>query len=225
MLGPNLLSGLEKKQDFDKNGKVTYSYPTTYNNTFRNAWGYLPKKTGDYHYGAHQLFEADTFGAPVQKNMLPWPKTQQEYNRFFNNTSQMLKGAFSYAHLLGVKTCVGTETPLIIPQMVKDRLEKQNKQPDDPAVVKELYKGMFERIKASYPVDYYWLWTPENWTWSGASDEEVNKARQDIEIAYSALKEMNFPFRLATCGWVLGPPKDRSEFDNKLPKGYTVQLY
>jgi hypothetical protein len=217
-VGPEPTVWIGEEKNFDTNGKVTSSYPTTYNNTFRNAWGYQPKKTGDYHCGANQLFEADTFGAPVQKDMLPWPKTQQEYNQFFNSTSQMLKGAFSYAHSLGVKTCVGTETPLTIPQMIKERLKEQNKQSDDPIVVKELYNGMFERIRISYPVDYYWLWTPESWTWSGASDEEVNRARQDIEIAYAALKKMNFPFRLATCGWVLGPPKDRSEFDNKLPE-------
>ena len=37
-------------------------------------------------------------------------------------------------------------------------------------------------------------------------------------LAFSAAKKVNAPFTLATCGWVLGPPKDRAQFDNVLPK-------
>ena len=42
---------------------------------------------------------------------------------------------------LGVKTCVGTEAPLILPKAVQDRLKAQGKNPADPAVVREVYEG------------------------------------------------------------------------------------
>jgi len=40
----------------------------------------------------------------------------------------------------------------------------------------------------------------------------------DLKAAIAALKDAGSPFTLATCGWVLGPPKDRALFDNFLPK-------
>ena len=43
-----------------------------------------------------------------------------------------------------------------------------------PAVVQELYEGIFHRAAEAYPLDYYWFWTPEGWTWSGVKEEEIN---------------------------------------------------
>jgi hypothetical protein len=217
-VGPEPTVWIGTKDNFDNNGDVTFSYPSTYNNTFRNAWGYKPKPTGKYSFGASLFFESDTFGAAVQKSFLPWPKTPAGNNQLFNNTGQMLHEAFSFAHQLGIKTCVGTETPLIIPALVKAQLKHQGKDPESQEVVKELYNGIFSRISKSYHIDYYWLWTPEDWTWSGVADSTINKTSHDILTAYEALKETKSDFRLATCGWVLGPPKDRAQFDQSLPK-------
>ena len=65
---------------------------------------------------------------------------------------------------------------------------------------------MFERIKKTYPLDYYWFWTPENWTWSDASEAQVKSVVDDARTAIAAAAEAGAPFSLATCGWVLGPP-------------------
>ena len=134
----------------------------------------------------------------------------------------MLKEVFDYAHKLGVKTCVGTETPLVIPQAVKNRLTSRAKTLTIPTTVKEIYEGMFERIKRTYPLDYYWLWTPEGWTWEAVKDEQVAATERDMLLAVEAAKKVNSPFTLATCGWVLGPPKDRAQFDRVLPKEIPV---
>ena len=53
------------------------------------------------------------------------------------------------AHKLGVKTCIGTETPLTIPAAVREHLKQLGKDPADPAVVRELYDGIFKRIAAT----------------------------------------------------------------------------
>ncbi|MEI6822591.1 MAG: malectin domain-containing carbohydrate-binding protein [Bacteroidota bacterium] len=217
-VGPEPTVWIGEKENVGKKGFVNFSYPSTYNNSLRNAWGYGPKTTGSYDFGADKLFETDIFGADVQRNMLPLPKIQEEYNNVFNNTAVMLNNAFNFAHSLGVKTCVGTETPLIFPALLKEKLKNEGKDINDNKVKKDIYKGIFNRVKEAYPVDYYWLWTPEDWTWSSVADTTVTKTKEDIQIAYDALKESKVPFNLATCGWVLGPPKDRAEFDRILPK-------
>jgi len=48
--------------------------------------------------------------------------------------------------------------------------------------------------------------------------ENVRKTERDLLLAVEAAHELNVPFTLATCGWVLGPPQDRAAFDRLLPK-------
>ena len=150
--------------------------------------------------------------------MMPEAKTPREYNRVSNNAGDMFHAAFAEARALGVKTCVGNETPLTIPNPVQERLRKLGKDPRDPKVVQEVYRGIFARIARAYPVDYYWLWTPEHWTWKGNTPEEYQDTITDIGAALAALKELGDPFTLATSGWVLGPKKDRTALDRYLPR-------
>jgi hypothetical protein len=200
---------------------VKSSYPSRHFTTANvtGAWGYQPAKTGDYSFGAAELFEWDDYGPDYMLGMNPWTKLPPEKaNDLFNRMGGTLGEAFQYAHTLGVKTCIGTETPLIIPDAVKERIKSMGKDPADPAVVQELYEGMFRRIARTHPLDYYWFWTPEGWTWGNPKDQEVQATLADFRAAVAAAKKVNAPFTLATCGWVLGPPQDRALFDNVLPK-------
>ena len=52
----------------------------------------------------------------------------------FDRMGDVLHDAFSLSHLLGVKTCVGTELPLTIPQPVQDRLRAAGLNPDKVSV-------------------------------------------------------------------------------------------
>lgn len=209
--------------DLNEDGRVNDSYPSSYQNTLRvnpgsHNWGYQAKKTSDFHFGASALFERDDYGVDIMEGLMPEPKTPEQSNEMFNRTATMLRGAFSFAKLLGVQTCVGTETPLAIPVLVQERLKKMGKNPKDPRVVQELYKGIFQRIARAYPVDYYWFWTNEGWTWSDATGEAVKAVTTDLEMAVRAAEDLGYPFNLATCGWVLGPPSNRTLFDQVLPK-------
>jgi len=217
--GPNAEPTVWIGQSEDhEEGEVQYSYPSSYQSTIRGNWGYATKLTKNYHFGAHQLFERDSFSSPVMNGYIPYPENQKESNELFNKTGSMFNEAFSFAHDLGIKTCVGTETPLTIPEAVKERLKRQGKDPSDPNTIKNLYKGMFERIQHAYPADYYWLWTDEGWTWNQVEQQQIESVKQDLNMALEAIKEVNPGFRLATCGWVLGPPQDRTLFDKILPK-------
>jgi len=207
-----------REGDFRPDGTVTASYPASYQNTARGNWGYEAKKTGEFHFGASLLFERDDFGNDVMDGLSPDPATPEASNEVFDRAAAVLRNAFTWARRLGVETCVGTETALTVPDLVKKRLAGAARDPKDPAVAKNLYKAMFERIAAAYPIDYYWFWTNEGWTWDDASPEAIESVTTDLDMAVQAWKEAAPPFRLATCGWVLGPPSNRTLFDQVLPK-------
>ena len=218
--GPEPTVWIGEANDIENNGNVKSSYPSYYAHTMRDGfWGYERKKTSDFSCGAAELFERDGFGPDVMDEKLPDANDMESCNRVFNRTGKMLNAAFTYAQKLGIKTCIGTETPLTIPKSVKKQLKLQDKDPNDLAIVKQIYKGMFGRIMKTHPLDYYWLWTDEGWAGDRAPDiEGWLAAKDDMLAAMEAMEDINAPFELATCGWVLGPFDDRSAFDKWIPK-------
>jgi len=209
-------------QDVRPNGDVQFAYTASYQNTLRGDWGYTSKPTGSFLFGAAQLFDRDAFGAEVMRGLCPKPATPSACCELFNRTGGMLRGAFQWAHRFAIRTCVGTETPLTIPTAVKAHLSALGLHPDDRQCLRQVYEGMFRRIMASAPVDYYWFWTPEGWTWEGAKPAQVAATQRDLEEAIAAAHSVKAPFRLATCGWVLGPPDDPAAFDRWLPKSVAM---
>jgi hypothetical protein len=217
---PTVWIGLTK--DTAPDGRVRSSYPASYMNTMRGNWGYASERTSDYIFGSAQLFDREDFGPQVMFGAMPSPATPDLCNQVFDRTANMLRDAFAFAHQLGVKTCVGTETPLVLPRPVQARLQELNKNPGDPAVLQELYEGIFRRAAQAYPLDYYWFWTPEGWTWSGVKAEQIRATTNDLAMAIAAHRKLRPGFGLATCGWVLGPPQEPALFDQALPKDVAV---
>jgi hypothetical protein len=173
--------------DFDQQGQVKSSYESRYFNTLLTpAWGdYRPKKTGDYSFGGSLLFDDEAWAPDVLRGHCPLPKSPEDCNEVFNRMGAQFRDAFTFARQVGVKTCVGTEAPLILPKAVQDRLKAQGKNPVDPAVVREVYEATFRRIVASHPLDYYWIWTPEGWTWDGNNEAQYKATVADIKLAYN----------------------------------------
>ncbi len=204
--------------EYGQDGTVGASYPASYQNTARGNWGYESRKTGDFHFGASLLFETDDYGNDVMAGLCPEPRTARDSNEVFNRSAAVFRNAFGLARKLGVKTCVGAETALTVPADLQRRLQAAKRKPQDPAVVKDLYKAIFGRIARAYPIDYYWFWTSEVWTWSDASADDIKAVTSDLDLAVQAWNEVAPPFSLATCGWVLGPPSNRTLFDQVLPK-------
>jgi hypothetical protein len=215
---PEALVWVGVKSDCDEQGRVQSSPPSYWANTVKAGWDYTPTKTSDFAGGASLLFPEDGYGNEVQAGLMPLPKTPEECNEVFNRSAAMLRGIFSHAKELGVKTCIGTETPLTIPAPVKERLKSLGKDPADPAIVREVYAGIFTRVARACPVDYYWLWTPEVWTWRGNTPKQLEDTTRDIRAALDALTSIGKPFTLATAGWVVGPVTDRTAFDALIPK-------
>ncbi len=363
---PTVWIGLEK--DFAKDGRVSFSYPARYYNTALTVgWGFNAKKTSDYSCGGAIIFERDDYGGDVMEGLTPQPDNLEKSNEMFNRVGVLFHDVFNLARTLGVKTCIGTETPLTVPEPVKSRLdlpqgevsadggqsakyqdpiegteedplyqsvryglnayhmkvpngsytvtlkfcevhydralarvfgvslegnqvierldiyEKTGKDkaldytfadvavadgnldiefhpivefpaiaalcvegngimhkidcggsgfsgysPDVDAAaipletVEDLYAGIFKRIMKTHPLDYYWFWTPEGWTWEGTTEQQVKATLEDIRAANRAAKEVGAPFDLATCGWVLGPQYDRALVGKALPSDIAV---
>ena len=217
---PTIWIGLP--QDVNPDGTVQSSFFASYHSTPRRQWGYATMMTSRYAYGSAQLFEDEIYSGEVMRGYCPAPLTMPDCNEVFNRAGALFQDAFQYAHLWDIKTCVGSVTPLIVPYWVRDRLRSFSKDYQDPAVVQELYRGMFQRIMRAHLLDYYWLWSGEFWTWTGSTEEEVAVASGDIQAAINAAQELKVPFQLAMCGWMLGPPFDRLFFDRTLPSSMPI---
>lgn len=213
---PNVWIGLP--EDMDKDGNVSSSYPTTLANTSRpGAWGYSAMDTRDYCCGASALFKDSVYASSLVEGLLPWPKEQEQMNEVFNRTGTLWDDAFSFGKQLGIRFCMGLEAPLSIPKEVAKRLNEKNIDPESREAKQLLYKGIFSRIQKRHPLDYFWLWTPEGWTWGTPSEESIRSTVEDVQIARSVLSELGNPFGFGLSGWVLGPPNDTKLFDRYLP--------
>ncbi len=207
------------KDQINGDGTVKSAGPTTHAYTRDETWGTQSRKTSGFSFGASQLFDADYYGAPYMENISAWPHTGPENIKLFNDFGELLRDAFGFARKLGVKTCLGTEAPLSVPQNVWEKLYLEGKDADTQAETKQaVYEGLFTRIMKTHPLDYYWLWTPEFWTWRQEPNQAVVLTEMDLFNAAQAMHKVNATFTLATCGWVLGPSRDRTEFDKVLPK-------
>jgi hypothetical protein len=209
-------------EDVDEQGRPRFSYAAHYFSTARNASGHAPRKVSEMLFGGSLLFESDPWGPSVMRGVMPQGETLAEKNAVFVRAGELLKDAFTYARRFGVKTCVGTEIPLthperLLPHELKARLKAKGLSVTDPATRRALYRGTFLRAARAYPLDYYWLWTPESWR-GPQPDAVVQASQDDLLAAVAAAREAGAPFTLATAGWTLGPSKDRTLFDRVLPK-------
>ncbi|MCD6332521.1 MAG: hypothetical protein J7L89_04540, partial [Bacteroidales bacterium] len=213
-VGPEPLVWIGPKNAVNDNGTVKTAYRARHFLTSSGTWGYSPKNTSDYSHGLGVLFPDDNYGTDYMKGITVWPENPDQEVMLFNRSAAFFREVFEYAHQLGIKTCVGTETPLVVPSQVKERY---------PGLTAEdYYEGIFTWIKKNYPVDYYWFWTPEGWTWGGNSDKDIQATIDDLSAAQKAVKATGASFQLATCGWVLGPAQDRAMFDRILPKTWPM---
>jgi hypothetical protein len=220
-LGPEPTVWVGLPEDVKPDGTVkTSDYASWYTTAKHQPYGcYAPAKTSTYSFGGSALFPTDDYGPEVNgPEDFPYPKTPAANVAMINRTGAFLHDVFTAARRLGIKTCVGTESPLDIPDVVKARLKEIGMKPEDSATIQKLYEGMLRRISRTYPVDWYWLWTPEGWTWDSVNEAQITATTNDLLTAHAALKSLGMPFHLATCGWVLGPQQDRSLFDKILPK-------
>ena len=224
--GPEANVWIGLPEDVDEKGNVRFGYEAGVVTT-RRGWAVKPYPTSQYASGASLLFESDDYGPDFMLDCLEWPSSGEASAAMFNRYGDLQQRAFNHARRLGIKTCVGTELPLGVPNALASRLEARGMKPEDPAVIRRLYEGTFLRLVRKMPVDYYWLWTPEIWLgeepgckgWEIATRANVER---DIGLAAAAAISVKAPFRFAICGWRLGTRDDALWMDKHMPGDWAV---
>ncbi|MEI8375938.1 MAG: alpha-glucuronidase family glycosyl hydrolase [Planctomycetota bacterium] len=224
--GPEANVWIGLPEDVDDQGNVRFGYEAGVVTT-RRGWEVRPFPTSQYASGAGLLFEADDYGPDFMLDCLDWPKTGEAATAMFNRYGDLQKKAFGHARRLGIKTCVGTESPLGIPKSLASRLKDKGMKPDDSAVIRRLYEGTFLRLMRKMPVDYYWFCAPETWLdmnpgcrgWEMTTTTNVER---DLGLAEAAAKSVQAPYGRATCGWRLGTPADPFWMDKHTPKSWAI---
>ena len=257
--GPEPHVWIGHKNDVNDDGTIKEggAYPTYWASTFRtaeNSWSGTPVKTSGFSDGANQLFAYDEMASDAIG--LKMPTTPKEKAEVINKVGFLLHDAFTHAKKLGIKTALGSESPLAFepgnsqmsdegdpahiitkdwirtcPPHVRDRMRDVygftvpvSRGADNEAFAKSLYQGIFTRIMRTHPLDYFWLWTYEMWSYGGhePSRKQIEAVADDYKYAQQVMTEMKTPFKLATFGWKVGSSGgdgDELEFHDDLPSG------
>ena len=220
---PSVWIGLTN--DIGPGKKVRFSVPSAFYSTLERKVGLTPKRTSDFSFGASQMFDVDDYCSPVNAGLLrgwPIPLDLDNSNLTFERTAEMFDAAFSEGRRLGVKSAIGSETPLTIPWEIGLRIQDQGRDWHAPGVPAEVYEGIFRRAYQAHALDYYFLWTKEDWTWVGVSEDDLQATVTDVFSAITGLNRSKAPIKLAMCGWVAGPAQNPRIFDDLLPKSIPV---
>ena len=257
--GPEPHVWIGHKNDVNDDGTIKEggAYTTYWASTFRtaeNSWSGTPVKTSGFSDGANQLFAYDEMASDAIG--LKMPTTPKEKAEVINKVGFLLHDAFTHAKKLGIKTALGSESPLAFepgnsqmndegdpahiitkdwirtcPPHVRDRMRDVygftvpvSRGADNEAFAKSLYQGIFTRIMRTHPLDYFWLWTYEMWSYGGhePSRKQIEAVADDYKYAQQVMTEMKTPFKLATFGWKVGSSGgdgDELEFHDDLPLG------
>lgn len=243
---PHLWIGHKNDVNTDGTIKEQGAYESHWASTYRtteNSWSGTPIKTTDFSNGANKLFAYDEMASDAKG--FAYPITQSEKAEVINNVGFLLQKSFTHARQIGVKTAIGHEVPLGfepgyrkhlitkdwirgVPEEVQYRMQWYGiNTPEDTKVTNEIFnktllEGIFTRIARTHPLDYYWLWTYETWSYNGhqLSKKQIENVASNYKYCYEVLKETNAPFKLATFGWKVGSAGENGDalaFHDDLP--------
>jgi len=246
--GPEPHLWIGHKDDVNPNGTIKDegAYEAHWASTYRtkdNSWSGTPIKTTDFSNGADKLFAYDEMASDAMG--FAHPITQAEKAEVINNVGFLLQKSFTHAKQMGVKTAIGHEAPLGfepgyrkhlitkdwirgVPEEVQHRIRWHGLNlPENDKVTNEIFnktllEGIFTRIARTHPLDYYWLWTYETWSYNGhqLSKNQIENVALNYKYCYDVLEETNAPFKLATFGWKVGSAGgdgEAIEFHDDLP--------
>ena len=171
------LTWIGLKDQINGDGTVKAAYPAMHSNTRDQTWGYFSRKTSDFSFGSSQLFEEDYYGADYMMGVSDWPHTDDENIKIFDDVGKMLGNAFTFAHKLAVKTCLGTETPLT---MLPAASFRQPSPP--PTLIRPPMRQSARHTRASSPASR----KPIRWTISGFGHRRFGPGARNSAMTLSS---------------------------------------
>ena len=179
------------------------------------AWGYKPMDPADLPLEAARLVPEATYPDHADAKHAP---------DLFQRIGERWADVFTFARQRGVKTCLGLEIPLHLPETLRERIRAGGGNPDDPERHTDVFGGIFTRIARTHPLDYFWLYIPENWVWAQSIPEaEVDAVVREVERARAALADCGADLKLGVAGWVIGPRNDPLALERRLPPRITLE--
>lgn len=177
--------------DFETSDRRTYVFPPE-----KQHWD-----AGDYWIdtppsGSDQAMKSNLYGSDrwLEARKLATPEEQTAYMKQAN--MKFMGEVFSYAHLFNIKCAIGNE----------------NRGDQD------YFTTLFNEIKNTVKPDFYWISSPETWSYSSPPQNKTDELISTYKAALAAQKTTNAPFRIASMGWSLGPQNDPLVLDRNLPK-------
>ncbi len=165
--------------------------------TTMRSWGYLPQRTSSYKMGAAQFFDRDTFGADATRDGADiWD--------IAGRTTEMMRGAFSFASELGIRTGIGFE-PYQNPVEIVSALPPEARSHPGGFIESRTARALLERRLADllerYPmVDYVWLWQDEAANWE-SREKNVPLSVTPFAQAHDFLRRHAPKKKLVLAGW------------------------
>jgi hypothetical protein len=232
-------------------GAYAASWASTYRSS-KNSWSGTPVKTTDFSDGADKLFAYEEMASDAMGFKRPATAAERAavFNNvgfllkdaFTHGRRLGIKTAIGiesplvfepgnrtknregdFAHIITkdwIRTC---------PPYVRDRMRDvhgftipKSRGAQNEFFAKALYEGMFTRIMRTHPLDYFWIWTYECWSYNGhdPSRDQIEAVADDYKYAHQVMTQMKTPFKLATFGWKVGSSGgdgEELEFHDDLP--------
>ena len=233
-------------------GAYAASWASTYRSS-KNSWSGTPVKTTDFSDGADKLFAYEEMASDAIGFKRPASATERAavFNNVgnllkdgFSHARRLgIKTAIGiesplafepgnrkknrdgdYAHIITkdwIRTC---------PPYVRERMRDvhgfaipKSRGAQNELFAKALYEGIFTRIMRTHPLDYFWIWTYECWSYNGhdPSRDQIEAVADDYKYAHQVMTQMKTPFKLATFGWKVGSSGgdgEELEFHDDLPQ-------
>lgn len=166
------------------------------NSTMR-SWGYLPQRTSTFKMGAPQFFDRETFGADAAR-------LSADIWEIADRTTEMMRGAFTFASELGIRTGIGFE-PYHNPTEIMSALPPEALSRPGGLIESRTGRALLERRLADllerYPmVDYVWLWQDEEANWDSRK-KEIPLSTTPFIQAHDFLRRHAPEKRLVISGW------------------------
>lgn len=166
-------------------------------NSSMRSWGYLPQRTSTFGMGAPQYFDRETFGADATR-------LSADVWEIADQTTRMMRDAFSFAAELGIRTGIGFE-PYQNPAEIVSALPREALSCPGGLIESRTGRALLERrlgdLLERYPmVDYVWLWQDENANWQSRT-KEVPLSTTPFVQAHDFLRRHAPEKRLVVAGW------------------------
>ena len=152
------------------------SYPSRHFTTRQRHLGLRAEEDRRLQLRRRRRSSTATTSAPTTcADQTPWPTSPEDSNELFNRMGAFLRDAFGFARRLGHQDLPRHRDAAHDPHAAQGAAEGAGQGPRRPdRRAGSSTRACSSASRARHPLDYYWFWTPEGWTWGGVSEPQID---------------------------------------------------